>query len=72
MPKDVGAFAAALAELRNRTQRCVADAEGRQAIMDELGGPKGQQTFRRGGVAALRRKWRRLLRAKGYWIVPSD
>ena len=66
MPKDIGDFAAALGELRGQTQRYVPDAAARYSIMDQLACPKGQQAFRRGGTAALQRKWDRLLAEKGY------
>lgn len=53
LPPDVGAFAAALAELRPTLQHARATAAGRHALWQELAGPAGQQAFADGGPAAL-------------------
>ena len=54
LPSDLGAFAAALGELRRELRRREPDGRRRMALATRLAGPDGYDAFARGGPAGLR------------------
>jgi len=61
LPEGVGAYAQALADLRDRLQATVADTRLRCSVLRRLVEQDGYETFRAGGAAALNEVAARLL-----------